>query len=85
MAVENDRPKIDDDVIEPEEVIEINPEDQQKKRKNKTQIILIILAILYIISPIDILPEWLLGPLGLADDAAVLAYLLKTLYDRLRS
>lgn len=45
---------------------------------------LILAAIVYLISPIDIIPEALLGPLGLADDAAVLAYLIKLLYDKLR-
>lgn len=32
-------------------------------------------AALYVASPVDLLPEGLLGPVGLADDAAVLAWL----------
>jgi uncharacterized membrane protein YkvA (DUF1232 family) len=36
-----------------------------------------ILGLIYLISPIDIIPEALLGPIGLADDAAVLALLWK--------
>jgi len=31
----------------------------------------LVLALLYIISPVDLLPELLLGPVGLADDVAV--------------
>lgn len=36
----------------------------------------LILAILYILSPIDILPEVLLGPFGLIDDGMALLYVL---------
>lgn len=36
---------------------------------------LMVAAAGYVISPIDLLPEGVLGPLGLADDAAVLAWL----------
>lgn len=43
---------------------------------------LALLGLLYVVSPIDFIPELLLGPFGLADDAAIavvsLAYLLKT-------
>jgi uncharacterized membrane protein YkvA (DUF1232 family) len=35
--------------------------------------ILLLLGVLYIISPFDFLPEIVLGPLGLADDAGVFA------------
>ena len=37
----------------------------------------IFLYSLYILSPIDILPEFLLGPVGLIDDLAVFGLLLK--------
>lgn len=75
----------DDDVIEPEEIIEIEAEPVDDKQKNSMKsTIAILLAILYIISPIDIIPEFLFGPVGLIDDAAVLAYLMKLLYDRFR-
>lgn len=33
------------------------------------KLILIFICIIYIVSPVDILPEILLGPLGLVDDA----------------
>ena len=85
MTVKKDRQKKEEEIIEPEEVIEINPDDQPEKSKSKSLTVLIILAILYIISPIDLIPESLFGPLGLIDDAAVLAYLIKSLYDRFRS
>ena len=76
----------DDDVIEPEEIIEIEAEPVDDKQKNNMKsTIAILLAILYILSPIDIIPEFLFGPVGLIDDAAVLAYLMKLIYDRFRS
>jgi len=40
---------------------------------------MIIICLVYIISPIDILPEAVLGPLGLVDDGAVLIKLIMTL------
>ena len=36
----------------------------------------IILCCLYIISPVDLVPEVLLGPLGIIDDAGVLGFML---------
>lgn len=40
----------------------------------------IILAILYIVSPIDLIPESILGFFGLLDDGAALLYLITTLF-----
>ena len=40
----------------------------------------IILTIIYLLSPIDIIPEAVLGPLGLLDDGGALFYLLATLF-----
>lgn len=39
----------------------------------------LILAIIYLISPIDIIPEALLGPFGLIDDGAALIYIIATI------
>ena len=36
----------------------------------------IILCCIYIISPVDLVPEVLLGPLGIIDDAGVLGFML---------
>ena len=36
----------------------------------------IILCCIYIISPVDLMPEILLGPLGIIDDAGVLGFML---------
>ncbi len=36
----------------------------------------IVLCLLYILSPIDLIPEFPLGPLGLVDDAAVLGFMI---------
>ncbi len=41
-------------------------------RLSKTQVGLIIVALLYVVSPFDFIPEIIAGPLGIADDAAIL-------------
>lgn len=40
---------------------------------------LLAAAAAYVVSPVDLLPEALVGVIGLADDAVVLAWLAKTL------
>ena len=40
---------------------------------NKIKLIKIAIILIYLFSPIDILPEAVLGPLGLVDDAAAIA------------
>ena len=39
--------------------------------------VLLVLAAVYILSPVDVIPEVLLGPLGLTDDAVALAIVAK--------
>lgn len=56
-------------------------DSKQRKRTKRNWIVIMLLALLYIISPIDLLPEGLIGPGGYADDAMLLAYLLKKAYD----
>ena len=46
---------------------------------NKTKLIKIAIILIYLCSPIDILPEAVLGPLGLVDDAAAIALLIRIL------
>jgi uncharacterized membrane protein YkvA (DUF1232 family) len=41
-------------------------------RKNIAAVLVAVAAVLYGISPIDVIPELLTGPLGLTDDLAVL-------------
>ncbi|GEM_PF-2550865 len=41
-------------------------------RLTKGQVALIIAALLYVVSPFDFIPEIIAGPLGIADDAAIL-------------
>ena len=41
-----------------------------------------VLGIAYVLSPIDLLPEFLLGPIGLLDDALVLALTVSRLVNR---
>lgn len=43
----------------------------------------LLLAAIYFIVPIDLLPEIILGPFGYVDDLAVLGYLLKKLYKKI--
>jgi len=42
---------------------------------SKNSIILVIISLIYLVNPIDIIPDFLLG--GFVDDAAVIAYILK--------
>ena len=44
--------------------------------KKSWLILEIIVCIIYILSPIDLIPEFPLGPLGLIGDAGVLAFML---------
>ena len=44
--------------------------------RRKIIILGIVLCCLYIISPVDLLPEIVVGPLGFIDDAAVLAFMI---------
>ena len=46
---------------------------------NKMKLIKIAIILIYLFSPIDILPETVLGPLGLVDDAAAIALLIRIL------
>lgn len=39
----------------------------------KTQWLMLLVALVYVISPVDIIPELLTGPIGLTDDAAAMA------------
>lgn len=47
-------------------------------RLSKTEVALIIAALLYVISPFDFIPEVIAGPLGIADDAAILGLIAAT-------
>ncbi|OOF45750.1 DUF1232 domain-containing protein [Rodentibacter trehalosifermentans] len=49
---------------------------------NKTKLIKIIVILIYLFSPIDILPEAVLGPMGLVDDAAAIWLLIKILLSK---
>lgn len=47
---------------------------------NKIKLLKIIVILIYLLSPVDLLPEAVLGPLGLVDDAAALFLLIKLLW-----
>lgn len=48
------------------------------RRISKSAIIAVIAGLIYFVSPIDIVPDWLIG-LGLVDDAAVLGLIINQL------
>ena len=52
--------------------------------RRKIIILGIVFCCLYIISPVDLLPEMVTGPLGFIDDAAVLAFMI-SLIKKLRA
>tara|TARA_B100000700_G_scaffold245105_1_gene273481 strand:- start:184 stop:423 length:240 start_codon:yes stop_codon:yes gene_type:complete len=52
--------------------------------RRKIIILGIVLCCLYIISPVDLMPEMVVGPLGFIDDAAVLAFMI-SLIKKLRA
>lgn len=47
---------------------------------NKIKLLKIIVILIYLLSPVDLLPEAVLGPMGLVDDAAALFLLIKLLW-----
>ena len=57
----------------------INENIQGVKVRGIKRIFIIILCLVYILSPVDIIPEALLGPLGFVDDGAVLLKLITTI------
>ena len=60
----------------------VQSELRKVKKPRKTLLGLILLVAIYILSPIDLLPEAFLGPLGYLDDIGLLAYLVKQLIKR---
>ena len=55
------------------------------KPAKKRHLILGVGAILYVLSPLDFIPEIALGPLGLVDDIAILAFAVNSIDKELRS
>ncbi|MFN8124920.1 MAG: YkvA family protein [Candidatus Nanopelagicales bacterium] len=45
---------------------------------SKSDLVLIALAVLYVLSPVDLIPEIVTGPLGLTDDMAAFALIAAT-------
>jgi uncharacterized membrane protein YkvA (DUF1232 family) len=43
------------------------------------KIIILVLAIIYFVSPIDVIPEAIFGPIGYVDDFGLLLFVLKLL------
>lgn len=51
------------------------------KDLSKSTAIMIIISLIYLVSPIDIIPDFLMG--GFVDDAAVIAYVIKNISEEL--
>lgn len=51
------------------------------KEMSRNSIIMIIISLIYLVSPIDLIPDFLVG--GFIDDAAVIAYVLKKIQNEL--
>lgn len=47
----------------------------------KSTVIMVIISLIYLVSPIDIIPDFLIG--GFVDDAAVIAYVIKNISEEL--
>ncbi len=63
-----------------EEVFQSEPKVVNKPRKSVLG--LIVLVAVYVLSPIDLLPEALIGPLGFLDDAALVTFLVRKILKR---
>lgn len=47
---------------------------------SKSQVLMILAGLVYLVTPVDLLPDFILG-LGFLDDAMILGYIMKQLYD----
>ena len=47
-------------------------------RLSKPDMFVIVLSVLYVLTPIDFIPEIIAGPLGLTDDMAAIAVIIAT-------
>lgn len=46
---------------------------------SKSQLAMLVVAVLYLVSPVDVVPELVLGPLGITDDAAAFTAIISML------
>lgn len=49
------------------------------KEYNKTNLLLIVAALIYIVTPLDFIPDFIIG--GLIDDVAVIGWIINKLHD----
>jgi uncharacterized membrane protein YkvA (DUF1232 family) len=52
------------------------------KRISRSSKLLLTIGIVYFVSPIDIIPEGLIGPVGFSDDIALAAYILNKIINK---
>lgn len=55
------------------------------KPQKRRHLILGIAAVIYVVSPLDFIPEVALGPLGLLDDIAILAFAVNSIDKELKN
>ena len=62
------------------------PAAAPRKRRglSATEWVALIVAVVYVLSPVDVIPEVLLGPLGLTDDAVAFAIIAKLGWSAIR-
>ncbi len=53
-----------------------------KSMSKMKRALIVLFTLIYVLSPLDILPEFLLGPVGLLDDLGVLAWAARQLFFR---
>lgn len=63
----------------PDDVLAASESAAPRKRRglSATEWVALVVAVVYILSPVDFIPEVLLGPLGLTDDVVALALVAK--------
>jgi uncharacterized membrane protein YkvA (DUF1232 family) len=54
-------------------------ENGNMNRFSRAELALILAGLLYVVSPFDFIPEIIAGPLGIADDAAILGLIAATI------
>jgi uncharacterized membrane protein YkvA (DUF1232 family) len=53
-----------------------------KSMSKMKRVLIVLFTLVYVLSPLDILPEFLMGPVGLLDDLGVLAWAARQLFFR---
>jgi len=55
-------------------MLEFLPGPVRSLTRGMGKLLILVIMVLYVISPVDLLPEAVLGPIGLIDDLAVIIF-----------